>query len=103
MLRPAVALACLVVLVPAAFAQEKEIEGEFVKYDRDKMVLTLKIDDQEQDFEVTEETKLFTLSGTENQRGIKGLSQFRKEGRKFKMKIETDGEKVIVKEIHPQR
>lgn len=99
MLRSASALICIVLFAAPTVAEE--IAGTFVKYDKEKKVLVLKIDEKEKSFQLDEETKLFTLKGEPSKRGIGGLGAFKK-ARPFKLKTEKKGDKLIVIEVRPQ-
>lgn len=98
MFRYAFALFVLVTVTVPVCADE--VEGIFVKYDKEKKVLILKIEEEETPFQLHDDTKVFTLKGEMSKRGISGLTAF-KIARPFKLKTEIKDGKLVVVEVRP--
>jgi hypothetical protein len=74
-----------------------EVKGKFVKYDADKKVLTVSVDDKEKEFTLTEDTKL-TRGDKPVKAGLMALSKV-KEGAMITLETEKKDGKNVVTEV----
>jgi hypothetical protein len=94
--------AVAVLLAVVAFVAAGEIKGKITKVDADNNKITLTVDDKDQEFALTKDTKIISSKGNELKGGLKSKrfsEKALKNGIEATITTEKVGDKEVVKEV----